>query len=950
MLLPSPNHGHNLDINTAVDVIQITPRSQLKTHSGAALSETDVNHVYKQITIGRKNIFSLPTGKHGKELIAEMNRLLQVFLNNASGAEYALTAFFIVPALLLQKTHAKCKARENLICLGKRLELWHSGQVSDLCSEFQQIQRRLNRSSQKAAPDHARRFSQLVANGKLSAASRMIDETESTLLDVNEDLVKAMQEKHPDAAPLSEDSLLQGPELKIHSSIFSEITGDTISKIALKCQGGAGPSGLDSEAAKRMLCSSNFSPQNRDLCSSLAHLARKLATEEVDPSAIEPFVSGRLIGLDKNPGVRPIAIGEIFRRIVSSSILSSLRHEIQSAAGTLQLCAGQVCGIESAIHAMDTLYNDDDTQCVLLVDADNAFNRLNRATALYNMRVICPEMYRFLHNTYQQPANLYLGSHIIKSKEGVTQGDVCAMAMYALAISPLVYDDSTGAKKIWYADDAGAAGRLEEVLEWWKMLKKRGPSYGFYPKPAKTILIVKPGAIDRAKQLFSADGITVTDKGGRYLGGAIGTTAYQQNFAQEKISSWVDTIERLGEIAKSQPHAAYSCYTLSIQRRWSFFQRISRNSPGMFDALERSIHNTLISSLFGCEVSDEIRSVLSLPVRNGGLSIQSPSIDEKLFDISRNICAPVISQLLNQQRIFIDHTRTITSTRNAAKTDNKRLANTAMQERLQLLPPEMSYCIQLSTEKGASAWLSSRPSTTDNTHLSKAEFVDAIRLRYHLQLNYMPSLCVCGEPNDITHALSCKTGGFVIRRHNNIRDLYVSALSDTCYDVRSEPPLQQITTEVLSPSSNIADDARLDVSCRSFWRDGQRAFFDIRVFNPLAPSNRRQEAQSTYITHEKEKCRQYQQRINEVEHGSFTPLVYSALGGCSPLTTAFHKRLASHLSNKKGIQYSIAIRWLRIKISFSLLRSTLLCVRGTRKLNTYIADTDILLSHNRVTL
>ena len=74
------------------------------------------------------------------------------------------------------------------------------------------------------------------------------------------------------------------------------------------------------------------------------------------------------------------------------------------------------------------------TECLLLMDADNAFNKLSRKVSLENIKRLCPPMYAYLHNSYNAPAMLYLenGDHIL-SQEGVTQGDNAAMAMYALS-------------------------------------------------------------------------------------------------------------------------------------------------------------------------------------------------------------------------------------------------------------------------------------------------------------------------------------------------------------------------------------------------------------------------------------------------------------------------------------------------------------------------------------
>ena len=77
------------------------------------------------------------------------------------------------------------------------------------------------------------------------------------------------------------------------------------------------------------------------------------------------------------------------------------------------------------------------------------------------------------------------------------------------------------------------------------------------------------------------------------------------------------------------------------------------------------------------------------------------------------------------------------------------------------------------------------------------------------------------------------------------------------------------------------------------------------------------------------KKRFYQAWIREVEHGTFTPLVFSATGGMSDEAYAFYKHLASLLSDKWTEQYSVVMGWLRCCLSFSLLRSAIRCVRGS---------------------
>jgi hypothetical protein len=79
-----------------------------------------------------------------------------------------------------------------------------------------------------------------------------------------------------------------------------------------------------------------------------------------------------------------------------------------------------------------------------------------------------------------------------------------------------------------------------------------------------------------------------------------------------------------------------------------------------------------------------------------------------------------------------------------------------------------------------------------------------------------------------------------------------------------------------------------------------------------------------------EKKRLYEQRVREVEHASFTPLVLSATGGMANEATTFYKRLASCLATKWDQPYAPTMSWLRCRLTFSLLRSAIQCIRGAR--------------------
>ena len=132
-------------------------------------------------------------------------------------------------------------------------------------------------------------------------------------------------------------------------------------------------------------------------------------------------------------------------------------------------------------------------------------------------------------------------------------------------------------------------------------------------------------------------------------------------------------------------------------------------------------------------------------------------------------------------------------------------------------------------------------------------------------------------------------------------------------------------------STNIEDKARLDIKAQDFWNKSRSStFFDVRVFNPYAPSNNKSTAAACYRKHEMEKWRKYERRVLDVEHGSFTPLVFSTSGGWGPSATVTFRRLASLISNKVSQPYSATLGFIRSKIAFSLIDSAALCLCGAR--------------------
>ena len=365
--------------------------------------------------------------------------------------------------------------------------------------------------------------------------------------------------------------------------------------------------------------------------------------------------------------------------------------------------------------------------------------------------------------------------------------------------------------------------------------------------------------------------------------------------------------------------------------RWCFVQRTISDIGHLFEPLEDAIRDKFIPAVVGRTVSDIERRILALPVRFGGMGIQNPV---EIADIERSNSVRITETLkniiCNQERNFENlNEELVRETINLTKQEKE---NRLMQE-FEYIKSQVNVnlkrSLDLAREKGAGSWLTALPIQALGYVLNKQDFRDSLCLRYGWRVPNTPLFCCCKQKNDVDHALSCKKGGYVSFRHNRIRDLEADMLKDVCKDVRIEPDLLPVENAEVE-SSKLALKSRLDVSAVGIWSPMERTFLDVRVVHPNAPSYREKTIDKIYDQHEKEKKRAYNQRVMQIERATFTPLVFSTTGGMAPECTRYHKKVAELISIKTREDYSKVMSYIRTRVRFTLLKSTLLALRGER--------------------
>ena len=271
----------------------------------------------------------------------------------------------------------------------------------DFLQEGRTIQKRLPKrrvSFTKSEPTpsgevSARSFAKLMFEGKCGAAIKLLSEEHTHCVLDGDDIIQSgenettvmeeLKRKHPPSQGIDQRALLNPTNLPqvIHPVVFDCIDADLIRSAANRTEGAAGPSGIDAHGWKRMY--STFKAASAELCHSLALLARHLCTSFVHPSGLAPFLACRLIALDKCPGVRPIGVCEVTRRIISKTILFVIKKDGQIQVNCVLI---RLLEWRQAVHSMRdmrSIFDEKETEAILLVDASNTFNSLNRKCSMH---------------------------------------------------------------------------------------------------------------------------------------------------------------------------------------------------------------------------------------------------------------------------------------------------------------------------------------------------------------------------------------------------------------------------------------------------------------------------------------------------------------------------------------------------------------------------------------
>ena len=621
--------GHYLD-DSEVDSMLLSAYGATLCRS-TAMDDNVWYSRWKTVTQLSGNHYFLPKGQCGRRYIAIMTEEI----NLLSRGTYPSERVIVFGSVILQRDKFIRNTRDIDRNLNRRMDLWSQNNFDLLVQEALRCDHLLKsrRRHQQQNTEHIERvFTRLMLSGKVRAAMRWLTErskghvllpSDSVSMSIDNSMqsmtvIEALKYKHPPNHPSFSSTLSPSAPLPLLEDV--DVSGTHVALTAKRLQGSAGPGGCDSSHWQDILL--RFGSNSRRLCDAVAGLARSLVNSVVEWSQIQALMANRIIALDKSPSIRPIGVGESLRRVIGKVICLITRDDAQTTCGTSQLCAGIKCGMEGAIHTASELFEtSDESHGMLVIDATNAFNSINRVSLLWNVRVLWPRASRFIFNTYRGWAPLVVrGSEdVLFSREGIIQGDPLSMFLYAIATLPLIEQTQLNSiKQLWYADDASALGSLPLLLLWFEKLQRVGPSFGYFPEPSKCSVIVKESMVDHASSMFEGTGVKVVTSC-RFLGGVIGDHSGKVSFVMQKVREWSHSVQLLASVSKKQPQAAFIAFTKSLQLEWTFLQRVVSDCGSLLTDIEDTIISDFIPSLFGHDCNSLDRQLFSLPLRMGGL-------------------------------------------------------------------------------------------------------------------------------------------------------------------------------------------------------------------------------------------------------------------------------------------------------------------------------------------
>ena len=818
--------------------------------------------------------------------------------------------------------------------------LWKD--LRDLYEDMQttQVFRSLNCTQQ-----NINRCKKLVSLGRLSAAAAAL--TSEGVHVITDEILAALKAKFPsqDLMSFMESLYVEFPHLREANPLQVSNELVLLGITSFPAGTGCGRDGLRAEHLKDAV---QGSPNDRsgETLSCITKYVNLLLSGDI-PELLFSFIgSAPVIPLKKKDGgIRPIAIGEIWRRLTSKIAARSVRDRVTRYLAPSQLGVGVPNGCEGIIHSVDRLvseYGDNANFAMLKIDYANAFNSVSRKAFIHAASKICPDIIPWIMRIYCCPSVMFAGDHQFTCTRGVQQGDPLGPILFSLAIQPMVEQISASFPDLklnaWFLDDGTLIGESQVVGEAFSYIMNASKEMDLELNLSKCE--VWWPSLSKSSILNFPRNISFTfGSGTEILGSCVGDMISKQTLLQKRVDKIANSLEALAKLEEPQIalHLLRSCFSLPKINFALRTLHFSENCNVIQD-FDRVVDSAL-DKIMGFKLSDVQRDQAALPFSEGfpgfGLpkaeptshcaylasSVQSLSIQESLLRRENLEISPLAKLSLDRINSFLEpssqvHLHHLQGLKKPQHELASRLAKAALGQILEFFSTEkkdlariLSCCMRHS-----GGFLQVLPNPSLGLFLPKIEFETLCRFRLGQPIFNRPSPCIrCNKLADVygIHSSQCAKGGLIIRRHDAIRDELAKVCREAhCTVIVEQRGLFDDTDERPGDLRVKNDQINMDV------------LIDVSVTSPLSDSSvhRASKAMGYAASHmESLKIDKYRDRL-QVLGTNFSPFVFETFGGWTSFGDSLISQVAGCMAHNTNAPISECVSRINNRISLVLAR------------------------------
>ncbi|HYN44590.1 MAG TPA: reverse transcriptase domain-containing protein [Candidatus Limnocylindrales bacterium] len=748
------------------------------------------------------------------------------------------------------------------------------------------------------------RCKRLAAEARYALACRALADAES-IAPLNDQTFDILEKKHPkgsNIAPLPSPPPARVTVEQVKQAIASFPSGSA-----------AGPSKLSPDHIKDASSSFLESP----LLESITNLSN-LLIEGRAPPEVQPFIAGAFLTplVKKDGGIRPIACGDTLRRIAGKALASSVKEKANTYFAPHQLGVAVPRGAETAIHTWREFINavdpDDNETVALKIDLQNAFNNIDRGSALLLLHHHFPELYSFMSYMYGSSSYLFIRGmeKVILSSQGAQQGDPLGPLLSCLVFHVIVnrinaLDDIK--LNLWYMDDGAIIGHYKSIQKVLEILDELKDSLGVFLNEAKTEIIWLNDSPHPSDPFRDTNFKLTSPKEMEMLGAPLGTRQWCNDYVFKKaISKSQVVIDKLLGLNDSQIAFLLLRACLSYSKMVYFMRTVP---VGYMSFVTKAFDNMILeclTNIISFKLSEPGYRQLQLNVSNGGLGIRNTNKHHPAaFYSSINDCMKMIRTLSNSIAIHSVRLSMIAAVdlfdnlpRDAIKSSSSQSMLSAHIDKAEadLLYNQADALnkarILASRRPHAADFLFAPPIAGLGLKLTSEEWSAAVAYKLGLNLNDSTFQCEshsCNKMMDLQgwHSMRCGTEGERLRRHNKLKKFFFAQCRLANVAPIEEPP-NLIRNCGLKPADwGIPD-----------FRPGKFMAFDIAVTDPTQDAFFKKAASEPGYTAKKYaevKRSKYADALARDESVLFTPIIAETFGGWNKEAYDLFANLASWL-------------------------------------------------------